>query len=113
MAHHVQKKGAAKHERYRPRKHRPSDINRKPPSYPELPTIDWMTKLESLSSVSSATVQVEVEPSDTADSLRSKITAAGGESPESFVFAGKDVTGTLADCGLTEPSSIEARVVSS
>lgn len=33
MAHHPQKKGAKKHDRYRPKKHRPSDINRKAPSY--------------------------------------------------------------------------------
>ncbi|CDF35147.1 unnamed protein product [Chondrus crispus] len=32
-AKHVQFKAAKKAERYRPRKHRPSDINRKPPPF--------------------------------------------------------------------------------
>ena len=44
MAHHVQKKAAAKHQANRPRKSRPSDIYRKPPSYPALPDIPWYTK---------------------------------------------------------------------
>lgn len=43
MAHHVQKKATKHHEHSRPRKSRPSDINRKPPVYPELPDIPWYT----------------------------------------------------------------------
>mmetsp|Transcript_63829 Transcript_63829/g.143984 ORF Transcript_63829/g.143984 Transcript_63829/m.143984 type:complete len:84 (-) Transcript_63829:296-547(-) len=35
-AHHVQKKGAKKHADRRPKKSRPSDINRKPTSYAEV-----------------------------------------------------------------------------
>mmetsp|Transcript_27148 Transcript_27148/g.85439 ORF Transcript_27148/g.85439 Transcript_27148/m.85439 type:complete len:89 (+) Transcript_27148:178-444(+) len=33
MAHHVQNKGAKKARKNRPKKHRPSDINRKAPEY--------------------------------------------------------------------------------
>jgi len=61
-----------------------------------------MTKLDS--------VPIEITPEDTADSLRSKVTAAGGAAPEQFVYAGKPVTGTLADCGLTSATSIKAAV---
>jgi len=43
MAHHVQKKATKHHHASRPRKSRPSDINRKPPNYPELPDIPWYT----------------------------------------------------------------------
>jgi hypothetical protein len=47
LAHHVQKKATRKHNAYRPRKSRPSDINRTPTIYPPLPDIPWYTKLES------------------------------------------------------------------
>jgi hypothetical protein len=102
VAHHVQKKATRKHNAYRPRKSRPSDIFRTPPSYPAMPDIPVMTKLDSVS--------IEVTPDDTADSLRSKVTAAGGASPEQFVYAGKEVTGTLADCGLSAATTIQAAV---
>ena len=46
VAHHVQKKAARAHNAYRPRKSRPSDIYRKPPSYPAVPDIPWYTKLD-------------------------------------------------------------------
>lgn len=47
VAHHVQKKATRAHNAYRPKKKRPSDIYRKPPSYPAMPDIPWMTKLSS------------------------------------------------------------------
>jgi hypothetical protein len=50
VAHHVQKKATRKHNAMRPRKSRPSDINRKPPSYPAQPDIPWYTKIDTLSS---------------------------------------------------------------
>ena len=46
VAHHVQKKATRGHNAYRPKKSRPSDIYRKPPSYPAFPDIPWYTKLE-------------------------------------------------------------------
>merc|ERR1719274_150152 len=46
MAHHVQKKATKHHHHSRPRKSRPSDINRKPPVYPELPDIPVYTVLK-------------------------------------------------------------------
>jgi cytochrome b6-f complex iron-sulfur subunit len=46
LAHHVQKKATKHHHHSRPRKSRPSDINRKAPEYPPIPDIPWMTKIE-------------------------------------------------------------------
>merc|ERR1719271_1669676 len=46
MAYHVQKKATKHHHHSRPRKSRPSDINRKAPEYPPIPDIPWMTKIE-------------------------------------------------------------------
>merc|ERR1719498_1023807 len=46
LAHHVEKKATKHHHHSRPRKSRPSDINRKAPQYPPLPDIPWMTKIE-------------------------------------------------------------------
>mmetsp|Transcript_31808 Transcript_31808/g.123461 ORF Transcript_31808/g.123461 Transcript_31808/m.123461 type:complete len:86 (+) Transcript_31808:122-379(+) len=40
MAHHVQKKGAKKHDRYRPKKRSNYDINRKKPEYAVNPLAD-------------------------------------------------------------------------
>eukprot|EP00613_Pedinella_sp_CCMP2098_P026880 CAMPEP_0171711390 /NCGR_PEP_ID=MMETSP0991-20121206/16538_1 /TAXON_ID=483369 /ORGANISM="non described non described, Strain CCMP2098" /LENGTH=71 /DNA_ID=CAMNT_0012301665 /DNA_START=20 /DNA_END=235 /DNA_ORIENTATION=+ len=37
-AHHVMNKGTKKHVKNRPKKHRKSDVNRKPTSYEALPT---------------------------------------------------------------------------
>lgn len=54
MAHHVQKKATRGHNAFRPRKSRPSDINRKAPEYPTIPDIPWMVPLESLSEVAEA-----------------------------------------------------------
>ncbi len=51
MAHHVQKKATRAHNAFRPRKSRPSDIYRKPPSYPPLPDIPWYTKIDDESSL--------------------------------------------------------------
>jgi cytochrome b6-f complex iron-sulfur subunit len=46
LAHHVQKKATKHHHHSRPKKSRPSDINRKAPEYPPIPDIPWMTKIE-------------------------------------------------------------------
>merc|ERR1719313_1823093 len=46
LAHHVQNKATKHHHHSRPRKSRPSDINRKAPEYPPLPDIPWYTKIE-------------------------------------------------------------------
>ena len=46
LAHHVQKKATKHHDYSRPRKSRPSDINRKKPEYPPIPDIPWYTKIE-------------------------------------------------------------------
>mmetsp|Transcript_31412 Transcript_31412/g.82060 ORF Transcript_31412/g.82060 Transcript_31412/m.82060 type:complete len:151 (+) Transcript_31412:27-479(+) len=112
MAHHVQKKATRAHNAYRPRKSRPSDIYRTPPSYPALPDIPWMSKLDSVSSVSKQTVSIEVSPDDTAVTLSSKLVAAGAAAPDNVSFQGKAVTGSLADCGLQAATTIEAEVVS-
>ena len=112
MAHHVQKKATKGHNAFRPRKSRPSDIYRKAPSYPAMPDVPIMTKLDSLQSVTRQTVTIEVAPEDTADTLRAKLTASGAASPEEIVYAGQAVTGSLGDLGLAAASSIEADVVS-
>ena len=46
VAHHVQKKATKKHQANRPKKSRPSDKYRTPPSYPPLPDVPWYTKIE-------------------------------------------------------------------
>ena len=112
MAHHVQKKAAKKHNACRPRKSRPSDIFRTPPSYPALPDIPWMTKLDAPSGVSTSSAGLEIAPTDDAASLASKVAAAGGPTPEEFVYNGVTLTTTLADCGLAEPATVDARIVS-
>merc|ERR1712086_72542 len=40
MSHHPQKKATKKHAANRPKKHRPSDINRKPPPYDVAPLLN-------------------------------------------------------------------------
>ncbi len=112
VAHHVQKKATKKHAHNRPRKSRPSDRFRTPPSYPSLPDIPWMTKLDGPSGISSTTVSIDVSPEDTLKTLQGKVVAAGAASPEEVNFNGKALTGTLADCGLAEATSVEATVQS-
>jgi len=112
MAHHVQKKATRAHNAYRPKKSRPSDIYRTPPSYPPLPDIPWMTKLDGSSGVTKTTVSIEVSPEDTAATLSAKVVAAGAAAPETFSFQGKAVSGSLADCGLEAATTIEAEVCS-
>jgi len=63
MAHHVQKKATKHHEHSRPRKSRPSDINRKPTDYPELPDIPWYT-VTSGSKSGSTSKSVQETPAD-------------------------------------------------
>jgi hypothetical protein len=106
MAHHVQDKGAKKHNSMRPRKHRLSDINRKPPSYPALPEpqgpIAGPPKGRGLK-----TVTITVVPGDDAAAIKAKLTAAGTTAPETLMFRGTAVTGTLGDCGLAAEESID------
>ena len=101
VAHHVELKATRKHNKNRPKKSRPSDIYRTPPSYPTLPDIPWMSKLE--------TVEVMVAPSDTADTLKTKVVAAGAKAPTVFMYQGKAVSGTLADCGLATATTIKVK----
>jgi hypothetical protein len=101
VAHHVELKATRKHNKNRPKKSRPSDIYRTPPSYPTLPDIPWMTKLD--------TVEVMVAPSDTADTLKTKVVAAGAKAPTVFMYQGKAVSGTLADCGLAAATTIKVK----
>ena len=54
VAHHVQKKATKGHNAYRPKKKRPSDIFRKPPSYPPIPDIPWYTKIDGLTQPASS-----------------------------------------------------------
>ena len=96
MAHHVPKKATRGHNAYRPRKSRPSDIYRKPPSYPALPDLPVFTKIDGPSSHSRQTVTIEIAPEDTAETLRAKVTAAGGAAPEEFTYAGQALTSSLA-----------------
>merc|ERR1719231_974276 len=110
MAHHVQKKATRGHNAFRPRKHRPSDINRKPTDYPEIPTRAWMTPISSLSGKPSSTVTIEITPEDSPETLVAKVTAAGGTAPDTFMYGGKPLTGKLGDAGLTETTSIEAEL---
>ena len=110
MAHHVQKKATKHHEHSRPRKSRPSDINRTPPQYPPIPDTPWMTPTQSLK-VTESKVSIQISPSDTAADLNTKLQAAGASAVERFVYKGVELTSTLAECGLTEDSSIEAKVL--
>ena len=80
MAHHVQKKATKKHNAMRPRKSRASDRNRTPPSYPSVPDIPWMVPIDAPTGGAKQIVSLAVEPSDTADSIRSKLAAAGAPS---------------------------------
>ena len=109
MAHHVQKKATKKHQATRPRKSRPSDMNRKPPQYPQIPEQPWMTVTESAPSRS--TVSITVSPTDTADSLKAKLTAAGASAEEIF-YQNQAVTGTFADVGLEAETTVDAVVLS-
>ena len=111
MAHHVQAKATKHHAKTRPRKSRPSDINRVPPTYPPLPDIPWMSPT-SLSAKAEKTVTISIAPSDTAADLNSKLTAAGASAVDRFVYGGIELATTLADCGLESESSIEAKCVS-
>ena len=110
VAHHVQKKATKHHEHSRPRKSRPSDINRTPPQYPPIPDTPWMTPTQSLK-VTESKVSIQISPSDTAADLNTKLQAAGAGAVERFVYKGVELTSTLAECGLTEDSSIEAKVL--
>ena len=112
VAHHVQKKATRGHNAYRPRKSRPSDIYRKPPSYPALPDLPVFTKIDGPSSHSRQTVTIEIAPEDTAETLRAKVTAAGGAAPEEFTYAGQALTSSLGDLGLDAAKSVEADVIS-
>ena len=108
------KKATRGHNAYRPKKSRASDRNRTPPSYPAIPDVPWMVPIDSLSPApKSETVSISIEPSDTADSVRSKVTAAGAVAPEAFFLGGVEVTGSLGDAGLAEATSLEAFVYSS
>ena len=109
VAHHVQKKATKHHEHSRPRKSRPSDINRTPPQYPPIPDTPWMTPTQSLK-VTESKVSIQISPSDTAADLNTKLQAAGASAVERFVYKGVELTSTLAECGLKEDSSIEAKV---
>mmetsp|Transcript_14671 Transcript_14671/g.42061 ORF Transcript_14671/g.42061 Transcript_14671/m.42061 type:complete len:149 (-) Transcript_14671:519-965(-) len=109
MAHHVNDKGAKKHNSCRPRKSRPSDRNRTPPSYPPLPEPTGPVLIGS-SEGRIETVTISVSPGDDAAALKAKLTAAGAAAPEKIVFRGAEVTATLAACGLEEDASIEATV---
>jgi hypothetical protein len=110
VAHHVQKKATKHHEHTRPRKSRLSDINRTPPSYPPIPDTPWMTPTQSLK-ITESKVSIQISPSDTAADLNTKLQAAGASAVERFVYKGVELTATLAECGLTEASSIEAKVL--
>lgn len=108
----MQKKATKGHNAYRPRKSRPSDRNRKPPSYPTIPDIPWMTPIDKPSGNTLKQVSIAVEASDTAETLRSKLTAAGAPSPDTFFFGGAELTGDLGAAGLTEGKDLEAFVYS-
>merc|ERR1719247_3524389 len=64
LAHHVQKKATKHHHHSRPRKSRPSDINRKAPVYPEIPDIPVYTVLKK------AATSDEAAPEDAAPASR-------------------------------------------
>lgn len=104
MAHHVQKKATKKHQANRPRKTRPSDINRKPVEYPAIPDIPWM------SPVGEQKVTIEIEPTDTTKTLSAKLKAAGAVPPAEFMYGGSAVTGTLGENGLDETKTVEASI---
>ena len=112
MAHHVQKKATRGHNAYRPRKSRLSDRNRTPPSYPAIPDIPWMAPIDSLSGKVPQTFSIAVEPSDTADGVRSKVTAAGRGAPEQVIYSGSVVTGSLGEAGLAVAATLEVAIVS-
>mmetsp|Transcript_44143 Transcript_44143/g.147206 ORF Transcript_44143/g.147206 Transcript_44143/m.147206 type:complete len:163 (+) Transcript_44143:38-526(+) len=80
MAHHVNDKGAKKHNSCRPRKSRPSDRNRTPPSYPPLPEPTGPVLIGS-SEGRIETVTISVSPGDDAAALKAKLTAAGAAGP--------------------------------
>lgn len=110
MSHHVQDKAAKKHNSCRPRKHRPSDINRKPPSYPTLPEPQGPIAGPAKGR-GSTFVTITVAPGDDSAAVMAKLTAAGATAPETLMFRGMAVTGTLADCGLAAEESIEVIVL--
>ena len=47
--------------------------------------------------------------SDTADTLKTKVVAAGAKAPTVFMYQGKAVSGTLADCGLATATTIKVK----
>ena len=71
-----------------------------------------MTPVDSLSGQKLTTVNIALEPSDTADSVRSKVTAAGAVAPEEILFGGEPLSGSLGDAGLEEGASLDAFVYS-
>jgi hypothetical protein len=111
VAHHVQKKATRKHNAYRPKKSRASDIFRKPPSYPAMPDIPEWTKLDGLTGVSKTAVSIEITPEDTAATLAAKVTGAGAPAPDEFTYAGMPLSGSLGDAGLAAATTVEAQVV--
>lgn len=109
VAHHVQKKAAKHHEHTRPRKSRPSDINRKVPEYPPMVfDVPCITQTDGASTFESKKVTITVAPSDSLADLNSKLEGAGASAVERFVYGGQELATTLADCGLTEETSVEA-----
>ncbi len=117
VAHHVQKKATKGHNAFRPRKSRPSDINRKPPSYPTDGRFSgpWWSYDEagaSDGSMAKSTVSLTIAPTDTAADVRAKLQAAGSIGADDIVYKGIKLTGsmTLADAGLTEEVTQEATV---
>jgi len=111
MAHHVQKKATKKHQDRRPKKSRPSDINRKPPVYPPIPDIPDYTILDSETTDKTSLVTLDVSPEDDVQSLKHKLQAAGTNVPQTLSFGGRPVFSTLAECGLDAATTVEARVV--
>jgi len=113
MAHHVMKKATRGHNAYRPKKSRASDRNRTPPSYPAIPDVPWMIPVDSLSGAKTETVSISIEPSDTMESVRSKVTAAGATAPQELFLGGVEVTASLGDAGLADATTLDAFVYSS
>ena len=71
-----------------------------------------MAPIDSLSGKVPQTFSIAVEPSDTADGVRSKVTAAGGGAPEQVIYSGSVVTGSLGEAGLAVAATLEVAIVS-
>jgi hypothetical protein len=110
MAHHVKDKAAKKHNANRPRKSRLSDINRTPPSYPTLPEPRGPIVGPPMGQ-DSVTVSITVVPGDDVAAVKAKLTAAGASAPDTLMFRGQPVTGTLGDCGLAAEESISVIIM--